>query len=173
MGNITSQEYQPGDFSQAQIHEIKIPDDKWFTIQVDNSIDPMDVVRIIWGNSKGWRYLGPKLKDPVTYQVKLVRLGHVRNLAEARKKADRIGCRLVEGQAMEPFMKIFPRPDRRRPIIFGGSRWMDPFNNVYMVVLDTFLDKWYPRLVRVDYFFNESLLKYYFQEGWRWLVASK
>ena len=73
-----------------------IPADKeWFTLEVDDDVDPMGVVTSAGYNPSGWKYLGPELSGKMPLQVKLVRLGYVRNLKGAREKADELGYRLV------------------------------------------------------------------------------
>lgn len=64
-----------------------------------------------------------ELFDLGSQKVKLVRLGQVRNLADAKKKADEMGCKLLGTQARVPFMKKFPESDSKGSIVFGSSRW--------------------------------------------------
>lgn len=140
------------------------PDDVWFDIEVDNDIDPMEVVTSAGYSAADWKYLGPEFSGKPTYRVKLVRLDYVRNLAEARKKADEMGYRLVEGQAREPFKAKFPKPDGKGPIIFGGSEWRPPDGYPHVSCLLDFKDEW-------DSHFSWSGGG--FRDFWRWLVFGK
>ena len=79
--------------------------DEWFELLVDNDIDPMEVVRTSVHDPNGWKYLGPKLEGLINYIAKLTHLGYAQNLREVRERADKIGLRLLEGQAIEPFKK--------------------------------------------------------------------
>ena len=99
-------------------------DNEWFELEVRNDRDPMEVVSVSF-NKEGWKYLGPKLAGRKVYRAKLVRLGLCLNLAQARKKADELGLRLLEGQAREAFkVKYFvPDDDNKDQIVFGGSEW--------------------------------------------------
>ena len=101
-------------------------DDEWFELEVDDDIDPMEVVRAAGYDPKGWKYLGPKLSGKHKHRAKNIRLGRVKNLEEAREKADKMGYRVLEGQAREPFKKKYPKPDGKGPIVFGGSEWQGP-----------------------------------------------
>ena len=94
-----------------------------FELMVNNNINPMKVVTSAGIDKKGWNYLGPNLTGKVLYRVSFVRLGKVKNLAEAKGKADELGFRLLEGQARKPFEKKYPRLRGRERVIFGGSEW--------------------------------------------------
>jgi hypothetical protein len=139
-------------------------DDVWFDLEVDNNINPMEVVTSAGYTANGWKYLGPKFEGRQTYRVKLVRLGYVRNLKDARKKADKMDYRLIEGQAREPFKAKFPKPDGKGPVIFGGSGWRSPSGLSRVAYLRDFEDEW-------DSDFDWS--DYDFSDVWRWLVVSK
>lgn len=146
------------------VHNIVPANDKWFNLTVDNDVDPMEVVSSAGYNAKGWKYLGPELKDKQTYRVKLVRLGHIRNTDEAQKKVNKMGCRLIEGQAREAFKAKFPRPDGNGYIVFGGSEWQSPDGYACVTYLHDFQDGWRSRFrwrARV------------FRRAWRWLVVGK
>lgn len=91
-------------------------DDEWFELEVDNDQDPMDVVTSAGFDKKSWTYLGPVFSGTQTYLAKLVRLGLVRNLADARERAAKLGLRLLEGQAREAFKTKYSVPDGK-----GGS----------------------------------------------------
>ena len=139
-------------------------DDVWFDLEVDNDINPMDVVTSGGFNARGWEYLGPQLSGKRTLQVKLVHLGYVRNLEEARKRADEKGHRLVEGQAQEPFKTKFPKPDGKEPIIFGGSEWWIPEGGAYAPYLYEFKVGW-----KLPFRSSDDN----FPNFWRWLIANK
>lgn len=111
-------------------------DDEWFYLEVDNGIDPMDVVTTAGLGGEGWEYLGPKLEGKQACRVKLIRLGYVRNLDDAKKKADALGYRLLEGQARKPFKTKYPKPDGNGPVVFGGSGWQDPFGGAFVACVD-------------------------------------
>lgn len=139
-------------------------DDEWFDLEVDDDVDPMAVVASAGYDPKGWKYLGPKLTGKRTLRVKLVRLGPVRNLKEAEEKADAMGCRLVEGQAREPFKAKFPKPDGKGPILFGGSQWQYPFGNAYVAFLYGLGGEWFSLFFWADRGFSGR---------WRWPVVGK
>lgn len=146
-------------------HEtVAVPaDDEWFELEVDNDIDPMDVVRTAGYDLKDWKYLGPKLEGKQKYRAKLIHLGYVGNLAEARECADKIGYRLLEGQAREPFKKKYPKPDRS-PVIFGGSGWQRLGGRAIAACLRAFGIEW-------DSDFHWS--GHGFFENCRWAAVSK
>lgn len=139
-------------------------DDVWFDLEVDNNINPMDLVTAAGHNISGrQQYLGPEFfSGKLTYRVKLVRLGYVGDLKEARRKADEMGYRLVEGQAREPFKTMFPKSDGKGPIIFGGSEWQDPYGRASVTFLHSFEVEW-------DSLFRLS--SNVFHDNWRWLVV--
>ena len=139
-------------------------DDVWFELEVHNDINPIDVVTSAGYDPKGWEYLGPKLSGKQTLRVKLVRLGYVRNLREAREKANKLGYRLVDGQAREPFKTKFPKPDGKGPVVFGGSEWRDPFGGPRVACLYDFGRGWGSG-------FHWSGGE--FGGRWRWLVVGK
>ena len=139
-------------------------DNKWFTLEVDDGINPMSVVTTAGYNPEGWKYLGPNLLGKRTLRVKLVGLGYVRNLDEAQKRAGEMGYRLVEGQAREPFKTRFSKPDDKGPVVFGGSQWQDPDGGASVACLDGFGDGWHP------YFYWASNGFHVYS---RWLVAGK
>lgn len=103
---------------------------EWFNLEVNNDVDPMDVVASAGFDPTDWKYLGPKFSGKTTYRVKLIRLGRVDNLGKAKdavKKEDR-RYRLLEGQAREAFKAKFPwhLHFNQVPVILGGSEWQDP-----------------------------------------------
>lgn len=103
---------------------VSIADDEWFWLKVNSGMNPMKVLH--WTHEKGWKYLGPKFMGKHMYHVKLIRFGYVQNLEEARQKADKLGYRLVEGQAIRPFVRKFPRLNDNDVVAFGGSKWQNP-----------------------------------------------
>jgi hypothetical protein len=146
-------------------------DDEWFWLEVDNTIDPMDVV----GNSgaghnpEKWKYLNPGLNGKRVYRVKLMRFGYVQDVDEAREKADKLGYRLVEGQAWDPFEKQFPEPFDKDPICFGGDEWQHNTSGMKACVFC--VGDWGGRGVwRVNLYRSNSVD---FDEKWRWLVTNK
>ena len=142
------------------------PNDEWFTLRVDNNINPMDVVAMsVSRGPRGWKYLGPAVAGKQTYHAKLVCLGACRNLAEARERAEKIGCRLLEGQAREPFKKRFSAQDNRGPIVFGGSVWESPEGNRQVAALRYLPSEW-------DSSFGLAGKDDHFGEECRWVVAS-
>lgn len=139
-------------------------DDEWFELEVDNDINLMEVVRAAGYDPKNWKYLGPKLSGKYKCRAKLIRLGYVRNLEEAREKADKMGHRPLEGQAREPFKKKYPKPDGKGPVVFGGSGWQGPDGDANVACLHDFKDEWYS-----SFFWSEDG----FSEDYRWPVVSK
>ena len=139
-------------------------DDEWFELEVDNDKDLLEVVASAGYNPKGWKYLGPEFTGKKTYRGKLVRLGYVPNLAEPRDKVDKMGYRLVEGQARESFRAKFPKPDGKGSIAFGGSEWRASDGPPRVPCLIVFGDKW------GSSFFWSNLD---FNDHWRWLVVDK
>lgn len=152
--------------TSAIVHQDAVPlDDDWFDLTIDKSIAPMDVVTSAGYNTKGWKYLSDlQLPGRQTLRVKLVRLGYVRNLEEARESAGKLGCQLVDGQAGEPFKARFPNSDSNGPIIFGGSEWQDLIGSAKVAYLDGFWGKWRSCF----YWSNGDFINY-----WRWLVVDK
>lgn len=139
-------------------------DDVWFDLEVDNNIDPVEVVTSANYDPRGWKYLGPKLSGKQTLRVKLVRLGCVRGLEEAKKKADEMGYRLVEGLARESFKAKFPRPDGKGSVAFGGSEWESPRGSAGVAYLGGFGDEWSSSFYWSTYGFDGN---------WRWLVVGR
>ena len=104
------------------------PIDEWFDLEIDNTIDPMEVVTTAGHIAKDWEFLGPPFQGKSIRPVKLVGLGYVANLEAARIAAKVKGYRLLEGQAREPFKVKFPRHNGR-PIVFGGNEWQNPYSH--------------------------------------------
>ena len=102
-------------------------EDEWFELTVDNNIDPMSVVTSAGFDATKWEYLGPPFSGVKNYRVKLIALGYVRNLDEAKAaaKLKNPKYQLLEGQAREAFKAKYPRHNGR-PVVFGGSEWQDP-----------------------------------------------
>lgn len=139
-------------------------DSEWFEFDVDNTADPMEVVQTAGYNPKDWKYLGPMFSGKPKYRVKLVSLGYVRNLEEAKEKADNMGYRLLEGQARAPFKKKYPKPDGRGPIVFGASEWQDPYGLAFVACVDGVGGGWH------SLFYWSG---FGFRAGCRWAVVSK
>jgi len=108
--------------------------DEWFELEVDGDVDPMSVVTSAGYNSANWTFLGPTFPGKHMYRVKLVGLGYVSNLEDARQKAAAKGFRLLEGQGREPFKAAFPR-HKGRPVVFGGNEWRHPHRDRRVAVL--------------------------------------
>lgn len=136
---------------------------EWFELEVDDDQDPITVVTSAECSPCGWEYLGPKFAGKCTYIVKLVRLGCVRNLKEAREKADKLGLRLLEGQARESFKAKYPVPDGKSAIVFGGSEWRGPDGGALITCLYKIGD-WY------SYFHWSGSIG---EESCRWAVVKK
>ena len=83
-------------------------EDEWFELTVDNNIDPMSVVTSAGFDATKWEYLGPPFSGVKNYRVKLIALGYVRNLDEAKAaaKLKNPKYQLLEGQAREAFSAI-------------------------------------------------------------------
>ena len=139
-------------------------DDEWFELEVDDDIDPMEVVRSAGYDPKNWEYLGPKLSGKYKCRAKLVRLGYCHNLTEAREKADKMDYRLLEGQAREPFKKKYSKPDGKSSVIFGGSEWRFPRGDAGATCRYVLMGEW-----RSSFRWSEDD----FGGGWRWAVVSK
>lgn len=146
------------------VQENAVPtDNQWFDLEVDDDVGLMEVVASGGYDPKDWKYLGPQFKGRNTYRAKLVRFGRVHNLAEARDKAKKIGCRLCEGQAREPFKNKFPKSDGKgRRIAFGGSEWEFLFGKALIAFLDGVEVEWSSDFRSSDDAFSES---------WRWVVV--
>jgi len=153
-----------GAFAKRRLNAVPA-DNEWFDLDIDNDVDPMEVVTSAGYNPSGWKYLGPKLSGKSTYRAKLICLGYMRNLEEARKRADKMGYRLVEGQAREPFKARFSKPDGKGHVIFGGSEWQDPKGHPRVACLSGFGGEWDSSS------FGWSGSEFY--GGWCWLVAGK
>jgi hypothetical protein len=145
-------------------------DGEWFDLEVDNDINPIDVVKFARLNHANWKYLCPKLEGKYTYKVKLIRLGCFYSLDNAMKKVDELGYRLVEGQAQIPFMKKFPKPNSRGRVVFGGSEWYlnskwESINKRPTVaILGNSGRKWIP-----NFYYSDNK----FSNVWRWLVVDR
>lgn len=101
-----------------------------FTITVDNTGDPMQVVTDAGFPTEGRSFLGPAVEGKNTYQVCLLDVGAVDNRDEAlinAKAANPKVIRLLEGQACHAFKCCYPRHEDR-PIVFGHNEWMTPGN---------------------------------------------
>lgn len=139
-------------------------DDEWFELEVDEDVNPMSVVTTAGYDAKGWKYLGPELSGKQKLRVKLTCFGYVRNLEEARKKAENMGCRLAEGQARESFKARFPKPEGKGSVVFGGSRWRSPDGDARVACLSDLGGGWDSNFRWSDYDFSDD---------WRWLVVGK
>ena len=140
-------------------------DDEWFDLEVNNNIDPIDMVISAGHDVKVWKYAGPQLSGKRILRVKLVRLGIlIRDIEDARKRAGWIGCRLIEGQASEPFKAKFSQPDDNDLVIFGGSEWQSLFFNANVAFLSSLECEWHS-----GFFWSEGS----FGSNDRWLVAAK
>ncbi|MEK7542315.1 MAG: hypothetical protein AAB524_01285 [Patescibacteria group bacterium] len=165
-------------------------DGVWFELEVDNDIDPLEIVTLpqyeidgskypkyltaleILRSASRWSYIGPKFEGKKICRVKFVSLGYVETVKEAERKVVKMGYRLLEGQALKSFIKKFPKPDERihpipRPIIFGGSEWKDPEGEArvpYLMPLDSY-DGWDPYFVCSNFVFAFPY--------WRWLIVSE
>lgn len=115
-------------------------------------------------NAREWKYLGLELSGRQTYRAKLVKLGLVRNREEASERANKMGYRLVEGQAIGPFRARFSQPDGKGPIVFGGCEWQNQHGEANVICLIGFMYEWNSdfRYSGGD-FFGDS----------RWLVVAK
>ncbi len=135
-------------------------EDALFDLTVDNNVDPMTVVTSCGLDATNWKYLGPQQSGIRIYRVKLVSLGSVRNLDEAKKAAGRLNpkFRLLEGQAREPFKEKYPRHNGR-PIVFGGSQWQDPDDSRNVAYLGTLsVGEWHSRFGWSDGDFHDDRL---------------
>lgn len=150
-------------FSRRRLNVVPA-DDVWFDLEVDYDISPMEVVSSAGHDPSGWKYIGPKLSGKRIIRAKLVRLGNVCDLEEAKKKADKLGYRLVEEQARDSFKTRFSKPDGSGPVAFGGSEWQGPLGDSDVAYLNDLRDEWSSN-------FNWSGND--FNDNWRWLVVSK
>lgn len=138
-------------------------------VEFELTLEPTDALAMVKSDGydpKGWQYTGPKVTKPETKRVKLIRLGHVRDLAEAQAKAREQGCELVIGQWREAFKKRFPTNDGNGPIGFGSdeSAWVHPRGDANFPVLGGRGDGW------LSVFFWSGFARV---GRWRWLAASK
>ncbi|GEM_PF-1534118 len=123
--------------------------------------DPIAMVcRDGYGDWQKWKYKGVEIKGTQTKRCKLVRLGYVLNLDDARQK----GRTLVDGQWREAFKKKFSQNDGKGPIGFGGvgSQWVSPDGVADFPVLDGDGAAWYSRFVWAGDGRNGR---------WRWLAG--
>lgn len=145
---------------------------EWFNLEIDNTDDPRDSLARAgagWDDIKEWNYSyfgHKKLCGKQIHQVRLVHLGFVWSFGEARDKADLLGCRLVESQALESFKARFPKPDGKHHVVFGGSIWWPPNSLPVVFYLEEFQGKW---LTRSRWEGKE----FGFDVYWHWLVAKK
>lgn len=128
----------PGTYSDLPVPSL----DEGFPLVVDNDTNPIEVVTAAGCNFKGWKYIGPALSGEVTYRAKLIKLGRVPNLADAKLKAGEKGYRLLEGQAADTFSIQYPTYDGQGPVIFGGSEWEYPQGERRVAVLIPSGDAW-------------------------------
>ena len=135
-------------------------DEESFDLLINHeNLDPMDIVRIV-GHHRvdDWKYLGPIFTGTHLYQVKLVRLGRVTNLQDARQRASQRGCRLLEGQGIIAFREKFPHADGFNPITFGGSEWERPNKRPAVTCLYTMNNDWDPYFRWSESNFHENYL---------------
>lgn len=134
-------------------------DDEWFDLEVDHTQDPMDVIVSARQIKEGWRYRGPEFnKDMQAYRATIILLGAVRNLEEARQKADGIGYRLVEGQAWGWFRQNYSFSDYGI-VIFGGSQWESPDHSLKVACLEGGVEgEWHLGFYSSAYAFNDLCL---------------
>lgn len=113
-------------------------DGKLFQLTLDASLaEPMAMVRGDGYDPTGWKFNGPALKGSQSGQFKLVRLGAVTSLADARAKAHAMSVTLAEGQWREAFKAAYPNNDKAGPLAFGGeaTEWVGPDSDRYFPVL--------------------------------------
>lgn len=71
-----------------------------------------------------WRRSGTRGARPQKIRARLIHLGDVKDVEEARGRARERGYALLGGEAAESFLRKFPVPGKtRRPIGFGGCYW--------------------------------------------------
>ena len=139
-------------------------DGEWLDLTVNHDADPMDVVRASGLNPEGWGFLGPRVTGVKTYRAKLVRIGYVRNIDEARERLDRMCYQMLHGQAREAFKQKYLQPDGKGPIVFGGSLLRGPDGDRCVACLREDADMWHSCFRFADSGFGG---------GWRWAVAGK
>jgi hypothetical protein len=139
-------------------------DEEWFDLEVDYDVDPLKVVRSAGYNPEGWKFLGPARKGKVVEQTKLIRLGHVRTVEEAERRADEREYRLLGGHGRESFKAKYPKPDGKGPIVFAGSRWQPPYGRALVACLFGLGDEWGSHFRWADGEFSEDC---------RWPVVRK
>jgi hypothetical protein len=115
-----------------------------FFLTVDNDINPMDIVVNAGCDPSGWKYIGPPLSGQMSYQVKLIKLGFVNDLTEAKSEAAEMGYRLLEGQARDAFRIQYPVYDGNGGVIFGGSEWEFPDDDRRVTALAHTGNEWAP-----------------------------
>jgi hypothetical protein len=140
------------------------PIDEWFDLEIDNLIDPMDVVTTAGYNAKGWEFLGPPFVGKKTYRVKLIELGYVANLEAARMAAKAKGYCLLEGQGREPLKQKFPRHNGR-PIVLGGNEWQSPSRRRDVTCLSNLGAGFW----RSDFYWSDRG----FDDFWLWAVVEQ
>lgn len=146
---------------------VRLPaDGELFQLTLDASqADPMAMVRGDGYDPKGWKFNGPALQGTLTGQFKLVRLGAVSSLTDARAKAHAMSVTLAEGQWREAFKAAYPHNDKGGPIAFGGetTEWVHPSSRRFPVLRDSG-KSWRSSFHWADGGFGDS---------WRWLVREQ
>ncbi|MEK7539869.1 MAG: hypothetical protein AAB558_01335 [Patescibacteria group bacterium] len=158
----------PPEQAAKELVHIPLPaDGELFQLTLDGSkADPMAMVREDGYDPNGWEFNGPALQGIQTGQFKLVRLGAVTSLADARAKAHAMKCDLAEGQWREAFKATYPHNDKGGPIAFAGetTEWVLPRSNRSFPVLDEDSEAWDSYLCWSD---NDD------GDDWRWLVREQ
>ena len=134
-------------------------DDEKFDLIVDGDTDLGEVVKLGgFKDGKRWRILGSTLTLAQERKIRIYKegvlkhLGDVRNLADAKEKADNLDFRLLGGQALLSFKKKYPQPDNNRdPVIFGDYEWQSPGGVVCVPFLGSAdRHEWYVGFSRSD-----------------------
>lgn len=124
--------------------------------------DPIEMVRRDeYSSPEEWQFTGKKASGVQTRRFKLVRVGPCGNFNEVREKLAQYG-EVPEGQWLQAFMAVYPKPDGNGPIGFADPSWVSPGGRAYFPCVGSDGGS------RFDWVGRE------YGESWRWLVlASK
>lgn len=108
------------------------PEDQWFQLEVDYDVNVMKHISSApldgssWINQSVRHYAQPPLSGRVLSRIKLVSLGQIDSVEEAKRLIrEKYSCRCLHAEGLPPFRNTFPRHNGR-PIAFGGSYWGKP-----------------------------------------------
>ena len=103
----------------------KLEADESLTLEVNNGVDRDKVLTLARAEAADLIFHGPVRSGKRIYRVRLIRLGHITHLGEAKlvAKEQNPRFRLLEGEASVSYMSGHPRY-KDGPVAFGGSEWL-------------------------------------------------